>query len=243
MAKDAIKYIDPDANRALVGFGSGRAASAVAKEITLLVKKNNKQHIIGVPTSLQIKLIIEKEVGDMLPLIQADQTDRLDIVFDGADQIDSQGYVVKGGGGALLRENILFNMASKIIVMADSTKFVQHITRSIPVEVHHLARKLVQREISNMGGKTILRMQDSGYPTFTENNNVILDCVFGTITNPKKLTSTIKQIPGVIESGIFTKRPDVIYKAGKHGKFKEIVLDRKHATLDPKNESDPDFQI
>ena len=242
MAKDAIKYINPNANRVLVGLGSGRAASAVAKEIALLVK-NNKQNIIGVPTSLQIKLIIENEVGDMLPLIQADQIDRLDIVFDGADQIDSQGYVVKGGGGALLRENILFNMASKIIVMADSTKFVQHITRSIPVEVHHLARKLVQREISSMGGKPILRIQDSGYPIFTENKNIILDCVFETITNPKKLTRVIKQIPGVIESGIFTKKPDVIYKAGKHGKFKEIVLNRKQITLDPENESDPDFQI
>lgn len=230
MAKDAIKHINQNTNRTLIGFGSGRAASAVAKEIAQLVK-DNKQHIIGVPTSLQIKLVIEKEVGDMLPLIEADQTDKLDIVFDGADQIDAKGYVVKGGGGALLRENILFNMAAKVIVMADATKFVQHITRSIPVEIHHLARRLVQKNITNMGGKAVLRIQNSGYPVFTENKNIILDCSFNTIVNPKKLTYTIKQIPGVIESGIFTKRPDIIYKAETRGKFKEIKLSNKKHTL------------
>lgn len=242
MAKDATKHISPNADTIRIGFGSGRAASAVAKEIAQLVRDSDLR-VIGVPTSLQIKLVIEDKVRDMLPLIEADQTDRLDIVFDGADQIDSKGYVVKGGGGALLRENILFNMASKVIVMADATKFVQHITRSIPVEVHRLARRLVQKDIARMGGSATLRIQSSGYPAFTENENIILDCAFDPITNPKKLTNMIKQIPGVVESGIFIKRPDIIYKAGAHGKFKEIKPTIRQDIPSAQSEDDPDFMV
>ena len=222
VAKDAIKHIiNSDQDKITIGFGSGRAATAVTREIATLVQNDSKYNIIGVPTSLQIKLVIEEEAKDAIPLISADQTDKIDIVFDGADQVDANGYVVKGGGGALLRENILFNMADTIVVMADETKFVKYINRAIPVEVHTLARSLVQKRIAMLGGAPSLRLQKSGYPIFTENGNIILDCSFGTIKNPKKLTASIKQIPGVIESGIFTKRPDIIYRAGINGIFKE----------------------
>lgn len=222
VAKDAIKHIRSGQDKITIGFGSGRAATAVTKEITALVKKNNDRYnIVGVPTSLQIKLVIEEESNDAIPLISADQADKIDIVFDGADQIDADGYVVKGGGGALLRENILFNMADTIVVMADETKFTKFINRAIPVEIHALSRSLVQKRVAMLGGMPSLRLQKSGYPIFTENGNIILDCSFGTIQNPKKLTASIKQIPGVVESGIFAKKPDVIYKAGINGTFKE----------------------
>ena len=130
--------------------------------------------------------------------------------------------MIKGGGGALLRENILFSLAKKIIVMADKTKFVKNFTRTVPVEVHPLARNSVTNTIQKFGGKSTLRSLDRGYPFFTENGNIILDCDFGTIKNPKILTQKIKQIPGVVESGIFLRKPDVIYKAKTGGKF-EII--------------------
>ncbi len=215
LSKDALKFVK---NNYVIGLGSGRAATALVKSLASLIKVK-KYNIIAVPTSLQIKLIAEKEG---ISIVESDQVNHIDIVFDGADQIDSQKFVIKGGGGALLQENILFNLAKKIVIMADKTKFVKNFTRTVPVEVHPLARNLVTNTIQKLGGKTTLRSLDRGYPFFTENGNIILDCDFGTIKNPKALTQKIKQIPGVMESGIFLRKPDVIYKAKTGGKF-EII--------------------
>ena len=216
----AIKALSSDALKLVrdghtIGLGSGRAATALVKSLSKLVKLKGYD-IRGVPTSLQIKLTAEKEG---IPLVEADQVEYIDVVFDGADQIDSQGYVIKGGGGALLRENILFGLAKKVIVMADRTKFVKNFTCAVPVEVHPLARNTVTRSIIQMGGSPKIRSLDRGYPFFTENGNIILDCDFGTIKNPRILSGKIKQTAGVLESGIFLKRPDVIYRARENGKF------------------------
>ncbi len=215
LSKDALKFVK---NNYVIGLGSGRAATALVKSLASLIKVK-KYNITAVPTSLQIKLIAEKEG---ISIVESDQVNHIDIVFDGADQIDSQKFVIKGGGGALLQENILFNLAKKIVIMADKTKFVKNFTRTVPVEVHPTARNLVTNTIRKLGGKTTLRSLDRGYPFFTENGNIILDCDFGTIKNPKALTQKIKQIPGVMESGIFLRKPDVIYKAKTGGKF-EII--------------------
>ena len=212
LSNDALKFVKDDY---VVGLGSGRAATALVKSLAKLIKLKG-YNIRGVPTSLQIKLIAE-EGG--IPLIEADQVDHIDVVFDGADQIDSQKYVIKGGGGALLRENILFSLAKKVVVMADKTKFVKNFTRTVPVEVHPLARNSVTKSIKKLGEDSEIRSLDRGYPFFTENGNIILDCDFGTIKNPKILTQKIKQIPGVLESGIFLRKPDVIYRAKDNGKF------------------------
>ena len=217
---DAIKALSSDAlklvrDNYVIGLGSGRAATELVKSLSKLIKLKN-YNIVGVPTSLQIKLIAEK--GN-IPLVEADQVEHIDIVFDGADQIDSQKYVIKGGGGALLRENILFSLAKKVVVMADKTKFVKNFTRTVPIEIHPLARNSVIKSIKKLGGEAQIRSLDRGYPFFTENGNIVLDCDFGTIKNPKLLTQKIKQTTGVLESGIFLRKPNIIYKAKDNGKF------------------------
>jgi ribose 5-phosphate isomerase A len=212
LSSDALKLVKDDY---VIGLGSGRAATALVKSLSKLIKLKN-YNIRGVPTSLQIKLTAEK---GGIPLVEADQVEHIDIVFDGADQIDSQKYVIKGGGGALLRENILFSLAKKVVVMADKTKFVKNFTRTVPVEIHPLARNSVTKSIKKLGGNAQIRSLDRGYPFFTENGNIILDCDFGTIKNPKVLTEKIKQTAGVLESGIFLRKPDVIYKAKENGKY------------------------
>ncbi len=212
LSTDALKFVKDDF---VIGLGSGRAATAFVKSLSSFIKIKN-YNIKGVPTSLQIKLIAEK---GGIPLVEADQVDHIDVVFDGADQIDSQKFVIKGGGGALLQENILFNLAKKVVVMADKSKFVKNFTRSVPVEVNPQARNLVTYEIKKLGGKVELRLIDRGYPFFTENGNIILDCDFGVIKNPKILSQKIKQVAGVIESGIFIRKPDIIYRAKTGSKF------------------------
>jgi ribose 5-phosphate isomerase A len=215
LSNDALKLIK---NNQVIGLGSGRAATVLVKSLAKLIKLKN-YNIKGIPTSLQIKLVAEK-AG--IQLVESDQINHIDIVFDGADQIDSQKYIIKGGGGALLRENILFSLAKKVVVMADKTKFVKNFTRTVPVEIHPLARNAVINSIKKLGGESKIRSLDRGYTFFTENGNIILDCNFRTIKNPKALTQKIKQTAGVLESGIFLRKPDIIYKAKINGKF-EII--------------------
>ena len=219
---DAIKALSNDAlklvkNHQTIGLGSGRAATAFVKALSLLVKKK-KLIIKCIPTSLQIKL--EAEKGD-LHLIDT-VLDKIDIVFDGADQIDKGKNLIKGGAGALLRENILINAAKKVVIMADDSKFVTNFNMSVPVEVHPLARNIVTKHISKIGGKPKIRTLERGYPFITENGNIILDCNFGVIKKPKLLQEKIKKISGVLEVGIFTRKPDIIYKARSTGKFDVI---------------------
>ena len=162
----ALRFVK---NGQVLGLGSGRAATAFVKSLGRYIKAQNLD-IRGVPTSLQIKLIAEK---NGIPLIETDQIEKIDVVFDGADQIDSHKYLVKGGGGALLRENILISFAKKVIIMADETKFVKNINADIPVEVHPHARNTVPVMLKKIGGGVKIRTVDRGYPFFTENGNII----------------------------------------------------------------------
>ena len=214
LSKDAVKLVK---NHQTIGLGSGRSATAFVKSLSSLVKKK-KLNIKCIPTSLQIKLEAEKGNLHLIDTV----LDKIDIVFDGADQIDKGKNLIKGGGGALLRENILINAAKKVVIMADDSKFVTNFDRSVPVEVHPLARNTVTKNISKIGGKPKIRTLDRGYPFITENGNIILDCNFGVIKKPKLLREKIKNISGVLEVGIFTRKPDVIYRARSTGKFDVI---------------------
>ena len=221
---DAIRALSLDALKNVkdgyvLGLGSGRAATALVKSLSKYIK-TKKISVTCIPTSMQIKLIAE---SGGLQLVDADQIDKIDIVFDGADQIDKNKFLIKGGGGALLKENILISAAKKVIIMADSSKFVKDFNRTVPVEVHPTARQIVWKQIEKLGGKPKLRVLDRGYPFVTENSNIILDCDFGTIKNPKTLQQKILNIAGVIEVGIFTRKPNIIYKAKSNGKFDTLT--------------------
>ena len=214
LSKDAVKLVK---NHQTIGLGSGRSATAFVKSLSSLVKKK-KFNIKCIPTSLQIKLEAEKGNLHLIDTV----LDKIDIVFDGADQIDKGKNLIKGGGGALLRENILINAAKKVVIMADDSKFVTNFDRSVPIEVHPLARNTVTKNISKIGGKPKIRTLDRGYPFITENGNIILDCNFGVIKKPKLLREKIKNISGVLEVGIFIRKPDIIYRARSTGKFDVI---------------------
>jgi len=219
---DAIKALSPQAlklvkNNYVIGLGSGRAATAIVRLLSAYLKKNNFS-VKAVPTSLQIKM--EAENG-RIPIIEPDQIDHIDIVFDGADQIDSDGNMIKGGGGALLREKILISIAKKTVIIADETKFTKKLNKRIPVEVHPFARNTAAIKIRKLGGKPHIRLLERGYPFVTENGNIILDCDFGTISKPSTLATKVIEIAGVMEVGIFSK-PDIIYKAKENGKFETL---------------------
>jgi len=219
---DAIKALSPQALKMIkendvIGLGSGRAATAIVRLLSSHIKKNNMA-VKAIPTSLQIKM--EAEKGG-IPIIESDQINQVDLVFDGADQIDAKGNMIKGGGGALLREKILISIAKKVVIIADESKFVKKLNRSIPVEVHQFARNTAAIQIRKYGGKPHMRLLDRGYPFVTENGNIILDCEFGEISKPRELAIKLIEIPGIIEVGIFSK-PHILYKAKNNGQFEVL---------------------
>ena len=216
LAKDAVKLVK--ASR-VVGLGSGSTAAYIVRE---MAKLPDKKSIDFVPTSLQIKIEAEKSG---LRIADEDRIPYIDIVFDGADQIDGKYNMIKGGGGALLREKILISAAKKVVIVADASKFVQSFSRPVPVEVHPMARSIVAKKLASMGGQPVLRTLDNkGYPFITENGNIILDTALPSILDPKKKELELKNIAGVLEVGLFTRRADIYYKAKGDGTFETIAF-------------------
>jgi ribose 5-phosphate isomerase A len=213
LAKEAVKLVN-DAK--VVGLGSGKTAVFIVREMARLP---GKESIEFVPTSLQIKLEAEKS---SLRIADENRIPDTDIVFDGADQIDSKFNMIKGGGGALLREKILISAAQKVVIVADASKFVQSFSRSVPIEVHPMARSVVSKKLLKMGGQPALRTLDKGYPFITENGNIVLDTIFPSITDAKTKELELKNIAGVLEVGLFTRRADIYYKANIDGTFDTI---------------------
>jgi ribose 5-phosphate isomerase A len=181
-----------------------------------------KTSVEFVTTSMQIKIEAEK-VG--LKIVDESSFADIDLVFDGADQIDSDFNMIKGGGGALLREKVLISAANKVVILADETKFVKRLTQPIPIEIHKFARSLVMKRLKEVGGSPKLRTMEKGYPSVTENGNIVLDTSFSSLGNPRSKEIELKSIPGVLEVGIFT-RANIYYKAKNDGSF-EIIQPRR----------------
>jgi len=177
-----------------------------------------KASVEFVTTSIQIKIEAEK-VG--LKIADESSFVNIDVVFDGADQIDSDFNMIKGGGGALLREKLLISAANKVVILADVTKFVKRLTQPIPIEIHKFARSLLMKRLKELGGSPKLRTMDKGYPSVTENGNLVLDTSFSSLGNPQSKEIELKSIPGILEVGLFT-RANIYYKAKNDGSF-EII--------------------
>jgi ribose 5-phosphate isomerase A len=215
LAKEAVELAK---GVKVVGLGSGSTVGFIVREMGNLP---DKESIEFIPTSLQIKLEAEKS---SLRIADENRIPDTDIVFDGADQIDSKYNMIKGGGGALLREKILISAAKKVVIVADASKFVQSFSHSVPIEVHPMARSLVSRKLIEMRGQPSLRTLDKGYPLVTENGNLVLDTFFPSIDDPKEMELEVKNIAGVLEVGLFTRKADIYYKAKNDGSFERVLF-------------------
>lgn len=216
-AKDAVKRF-VTANQ-VVGLGSGSTMTILVRELANLPYKRSVEFVT---TSTQIKIEAEK-VG--LKIADESNFVDIDVVFDGADQIDSDFNMIKGGGGALLREKVLISAANKVVILADDTKFVKRLTQPVPIEIHKFARSFLLKRLREIGGSPKLRTMDKGYPYVTENGNIILDTSFNSIGNIRNKEIELKNIPGVLEVGLFT-RANIYYKAKNDGSFEIIQPNR-----------------
>lgn len=183
----------------VVGLGTGSTAAYFIKLLAEQVK--NGLRVRGIPTSDRSQQLA-MNLG--IPLTSLDECQEIAVTVDGADEVDSQLRLIKGGGGALLREKIVASATRQMVVVADASKRVQTLGQfPLPVEVIKFAQALVAKRISALGAQVSLRQNGDGSPYLTDENNHILDCRFGEIRDPDGLARELSEMPGVVEHGLF----------------------------------------
>lgn len=194
----------------IVGLGTGSTTAYAIEYIGDRLKSGDLKDIQGVPTSFQAE-VLAKQYG--IPLTTLDACDRLDIAIDGADEVDPQKNLIKGGGAAHTREKIVDSLAEQFIVVVDAGKLVDRLgsTFKLPVEVIPMAIAPVMRAIAKLGGQPELRMgvKKAG-PVVTDQGNLVVDVKFDSIPDPKELEKTLNNIPGVLENGLFVGVADLV---------------------------------
>jgi len=182
-----------------IGLGTGSTVYWTIQKLGQLISEGLT--IQAVPTSIETqKLAVQLSI----PLIPLSDVDYLDLTIDGADEINPNLHLIKGGGGALLREKIVATSSQKLIIIADESKLVKDLgTFPLPIEIVPFAWEQTAKRIQSFGCQTILRIQNN-QPFITDNGNMILDCVFpNQITNPIETHQQLKIVTGVIETGLF----------------------------------------
>jgi len=208
-AAEAVKHVK---SGQVIGLGSGSTAAYAITEIGKLIRRN-KWHVLGVPTSHQA-FLLAANCG--IQVTTLDEHPRLDIAIDGADQIDPDLNMIKGMGGALAREKVVASASKKNIIVADETKLVKRlgVNHPVPVEVLPFAAAPVLSKIRGLGARPILRLGTGKVgPVVTDNGNFILDLWMKKISDPEKLDTQLKSIPGVVETGLFVDIADLVYVA------------------------------
>lgn len=189
----------------VVGVGSGSTVVFVAERLGQLP---NKDQFVCIPTGFQSKQLI---IDNGLKLGTIEQFPKVDIAFDGADEVDGQLNLIKGGGACLFQEKLVAEAASKFIVVADfrkkSTALGLQWTKGVPIEIVPNSYAKVTLDLQALGAKAVVLRQGGAAkagPVITDNNNFLLDADFGEIADPAALHTKVKGLVGVVETGLFT---------------------------------------
>lgn len=183
----------------ILGLGTGSTVAFFLEALGEKIRQGMK--VRGVPTSQRTAAYCHS-LG--IELLDNCSVERLDLTVDGADEIDYKFCMIKGGGGALLREKIVAEISERVVIIVDSTKVVKRLGAfPVPLEVVRFGYQQVQRRLSDMGITATLR-SDGDSPYTTDNGHYILDCYTGFIDEPEALGARLKAITGVVDSGLFT---------------------------------------
>lgn len=196
VGEKAAEFVKDDM---IVGLGTGSTVYYTILKLGERVK--NGLRIQGVPTSKETEKLA-RQIG--IPLVTLADVNKLDLAIDGADEVDNQFALIKGGGGALLREKIIAKASEQFIVVADSTKLVQTLGAfPLPVEVVRFGWEMTAKHMRDLGCVPRLRLLEDHTPFITDNGNYIIDCHFQEIKRPHELEVALNMIPGVVENGLF----------------------------------------
>ncbi|SDH42720.1 ribose-5-phosphate isomerase RpiA [Halanaerobium congolense] len=213
----AAEYIE---DGMIIGLGTGSTAYYAVKKVGELVRDGLK--IKAVPTS---KETAELAAAEGIDLVELADVEGLDLTIDGADEVDPDFNLIKGGGGALLREKIVASATDKLVIVVDESKLVEHLGAfPLPVEVTPFSWQYTQRMIEKFSCSSEIRRKD-GEIFVTDNGNYILDCDFGQIEDPLKISVELNKLPGVVENGIFAEMAEIIVVGYNDGHIE--VLDKE----------------
>src|SRR5215468_2073322 len=205
-ARASLKYVR---DGQIVGLGTGSTATFAIRMLGERVHEGMK--IRGIPSSVASR---DLAVDLGIPLITFEDAQEIDVTIDGADEFDPGLNLIKGGGGAMLREKIVASATKQLVIVTDSSKHVQVLGKfPLPVEVIGFAEPLVAKEISDLGARVVQRQTSAGKPYSTDENHHILDCHFGQIPDPAKLARRLSDMPGVVEHGLFVAMASVVLMA------------------------------
>jgi ribose 5-phosphate isomerase A len=197
-AERAVEFVK---SGMVVGLGHGSTAIFAVRRIAQLLHKGQLQDILGVPCSLQV----EEEAQRLgIPLTTLDEHPVVDLTIDGADEVDPHLNLIKGGGGALLREKIVAQASRREIIVVDETKLSPALGThwSVPVEVVPFGWRSQAAYLESLGARPILRRNSDGTPLKTDQGNLILDCHFGPISQPDQLAAQMSERAGIVEHGL-----------------------------------------
>lgn len=212
-ALKAVEFVEPGM---IIGLGSGSTAIYAMREIALRYSEGELDGILGVPTSLQVAQEA-RELG--IPLTALDDHPQVDLTIDGADEVDPQLELIKGGGGALLREKIVAQASQREIIVVDETKLSDHLgTRfALPVEVLPFGWAPEAAYLESLGASVTLRETPAGEPAVTDQGNWILDAEFGPIENPAALSDQLDRRAAVAAHGLFIGLATDLMVGGRDG--------------------------
>ncbi len=200
----------------VVGLGSGTTASFAIQMIGEKLRRKHIKNIVGIPCSLQSEQLA-KSLG--IPLTNLKDHPKIDVTIDGADEVDPDLNMIKGGGGALLREKIVAQASMMEVIIVDETKFspVLGTHFPLPIEVLPFGWTSQAKFVESLSAVWSLRKNPENTLFYTDQNNLIIDCHFGPIQNPDELAMQLSQRPGIIEHGLFIGLATEVIAAGKSG--------------------------
>ena len=208
VADAAIKEVESEM---ILGLGSGSTAALMIKSLSEEIRLGKLKNIRGVATSFQSE-VLALELG--IPLIDLASVSQIDLAIDGADEVDPEFQLIKGGGACHVREKLVASKANQLLIVVDETKMVKNLNKvfPLPIEVLPNAWKQVADIILELNGNSTLRMASKkAGPVVTDQGNLILDVLFNDgIKNPKQIEMIINNIPGVLENGLFVDLTDKV---------------------------------
>lgn len=198
-ARHAVSFIR---SGMIVGLGTGSTSRFAVQRLGELLRDQDLHDITGIPSSLQTEKLAQ-QVG--IPLADFSDHGTIDITIDGADEVDPDLNLIKGGGGALLREKVLAQNSRRNIIIVDEGKMADHLGQkwAVPIEIVPFARRCVADFLKTLGASVSMRKSIDGTPFWTDQHNQILDADFGVIAEPHELAAALSARAGVVDHGLF----------------------------------------
>jgi len=212
-AEHAVEFVQPGM---VVGLGSGSTAAFAMRHIARLRKDGRLNNIVGFATSKAVW----KEAQQLgIPMLAEEMERSIDLTIDGADEVDPDLNLIKGGGGALLREKIVAQNSRRVMIVCDESKVSPRLGthRAVPVEVLFYGWHSQLRYLESLGARVTVRQSGNGSPFVTDSGNMILDCNFGPIAGPAELAITLSARAGIVEHGLFLGLATDVIIAGRAG--------------------------